>query len=142
MIRSIEISFAIPVDLTDDERQSLDKFVQRICKRHEPDGWCYWPSGYGSKPNFSQADSMFLGKPVDPNAPVSGEPTFDHEVYSIDTCAREAWPEEIERDRKRAEAKVTRERSLKYRAWRQFWMAYKFIGDCFFWCETGRRVRE
>ena len=115
-VSRIEIEFQLPVELTDEEMQWLDKFVGRICKRHKPEGWLYWPSGYGARPNFSQIDSMFLGRPVDPDAPVAGEPTFDDSVYCISTCAREAYPEEMERDRLRAEAKEKRHRSFRYRA--------------------------
>lgn len=93
-IRKIEIDFALAVDLTDDEQRSLCNFVQRIAKRHQPEGMVHWQSGCGSKPKFSQSDARFLGKPVDPNAPESGEPEFDDEVYHIETCAREAYPSE------------------------------------------------
>lgn len=48
----------------------------------------------GSKPIFSKADCRFLGKPVDPDAPESGEPTFDDEVLHIETAARTAYPTE------------------------------------------------
>jgi hypothetical protein len=101
LIRKIEIEFAIPVELTDDEQRRLCDFVQRIAKRHQPDGMVHWQSGCGSKPIFSQADSRFLGKPVDPSAPERGEPEFDDEVYHIETYAREAYESEIKRDKEK-----------------------------------------
>ncbi len=94
MIRKIEIAFALPVELTDEEMRKLCDFVQRIAKRHQPEGMVHWQSGCGSKPIFSQTDAMFLGKAVDPNAPASGEPTWDDEIFHIDTFAREIYPGE------------------------------------------------
>jgi hypothetical protein len=65
-------------------------------------------------PNFSQNDAFFLGKPVDPNAPESGEPTFDDSVFHLDTSAREAWPEELERHSKAAKEKAERRKRFWY----------------------------
>ncbi len=93
-IRKIEIEFALPVELTDEEQRTILDMVQAIAKRHQPEGMVHWQSGCGSKPIFSQADARFLGKPVDPNAPESGEPEWDDEVFHIETCAREAYPGE------------------------------------------------
>ncbi len=141
-VSRIEIDFQLPVELTDKEMQWLDKFTRQICDRHQPEGWVYWPSGYGSRPNFSQVDSMFLGKPVDPDAPVSGEPTFDHSVYCISTCAREAWPEEIERDRLRAEAAARKKHSLRYRAFTAAYKPLNWIGDLLYRMENRRWAKK
>lgn len=92
--KRIEIDFALPVTLTDDEMRQLCNFVQSIAKRHQPEGWVHWQSGCGQKPIFSQADAHFLGKEVDPAAPETGEPTFDESVFHIETTAREAYPTE------------------------------------------------
>lgn len=105
MIRKIEIDFALPVELTDAEMRQLCDIAQAAAKRHEPEGWYHWQFGCGSKPHFSQTDALFLGKTADPNAPMDGEPTFDEEIFHIETTAREASPEEIERDKKRAESR-------------------------------------
>ena len=94
MIRKIEVEFALPVELTDDEQRSICEMVQRIAKRHQPEGMVHWQFGCGSKPLFSQADCRFLGKPVDACQPETGEPTFDDEVFYIETAAREAYPSE------------------------------------------------
>lgn len=59
-------------------------------------------SGYGAKPQWSQADARLLGKAVDPAAPVSGEPTFDDEVLHIETTAR---PFASESERQAVEAR-------------------------------------
>lgn len=108
MIRRIEIEFDLPVELTTEEQIALDRIVDHICKRHCPEGWAFWPAGHGSKPNFSQVDAIFLGKPVDPLAPASGEPTWDDSVYSIDCAARELYPEEIERNKAKAQRAAER----------------------------------
>lgn len=92
--RRIEIEFALPVTLTDDEMRQFCDMVQKIAKRHQPEGWVHWQSGCGQKPILSQADCRFLGKPVDPNAPERGEPEFDDTVFHIETTAREAYPNE------------------------------------------------
>ena len=110
MINSLEIHFALSVSLTDEEMQSLDRFVGRICDRHTPDGWVYWPSGHGSRPIWREPE----------------EPAWDDSVYQITTCAREAWPEEIERDRKREEAR----RRHRERIWYQIGCLIENVG---FW---------
>lgn len=102
-IRKIEIEFAIPVELTDEEHHHLNFLANHICKRSCPEGWAFWPAGQGSKPTFSQADAAFLGKTVDPSAPLTGEPAWDDSVYHIDCHARELFPIEIERNKARAE---------------------------------------
>lgn len=99
-ISKIEIEFAIPVKLTDEDRRILAEFAQRLAKAHEPEGWVHWQSGIGSKPLWSKADAVFLGKTADDNAPETGEPKWDESVLHIDTTAREAYPEEIERKNK------------------------------------------
>lgn len=87
-VRRIEIDFAIPVNLTHQDMMAFDKLVQEIAKRNEPEHHFHWAAGNGAKPIFSQADQRFLGKEVDPNAPLSGEPTFDEEIYYIETACR------------------------------------------------------
>ena len=99
MISRLEVIFALPVELSSEERQSLDRFVGRICDRHTPEGWVHWPSGYGSAPIWREPE----------------EPDWDDEVYRITTCAREAYPSEIERDRKREEEKRRRQARFWFR---------------------------
>ena len=94
MINKIEIVFALPVDLKDYEQRALVDLVGNICKRSCPYGMAFWPSGIGARPNFSKMDARFLGKPVDPDAPETGEPTFDDSVFHIDCAARPLYPSE------------------------------------------------
>ncbi len=119
MISSIEILFQLPVELTDEECQSLGRFVGRICDRHKPTGWCYWPSGHGYRPIWREPE----------------EPLWDDSVYQISTCAREAWPEEIERDRIREEKKSARKATLKYRALTKLHHAVDAVHEWLYWME-------
>jgi hypothetical protein len=91
MVRKIEIQFAIPVELTDSEIRMLGDLTQKIAKRHEPPGYFHWSAGCGSKPHFSRADARFLGKEAEPDAPERGEPTFDDEVFCIETAIRQQY---------------------------------------------------
>lgn len=89
-LRKIEAEFAIPVYLSiEQERQLhnlLDDITHALC--NQPEGGTHWVMSYGSKPSYSQADLRFLGRPVDPNAPPSGEPTYDDEIFYFETHAR------------------------------------------------------
>jgi hypothetical protein len=90
-IRQIEVSFAIPVDVTDDEMQLLDGMIQRIAKRNQPEGFLHWCAEVGAKPRWSKTDARIFGLETDPDAPESGEPTFDDEVLYFATCCRERY---------------------------------------------------
>lgn len=90
-IRQIEIAFAVPVELTSSDQRILCEFVQQIAKLNTPEGMVHWQFGMGSKPRFSQKDATFLGKEIDPNAPLDGEPTFDSEIFFIETACREDY---------------------------------------------------
>lgn len=145
MIRKLEIEWDLPVELTDAEYQSLDRFIDRICKRHCPEGWAFWPAGHGSKPTFSQADSRFLGKDVDPAAPLTGEPTWDDSVYHIDCSARELSPEEIEQ--RKIRAMQAEERRARWDSRLSGWLhshgmkrASWWIADLSFWIHRKRRT--
>lgn len=142
-INKIEISFELPVELTDSDMRILDKLCGRICDRSCPPGWAFWPAGCGSKPNFSQADQRFLGKEVDQNAPESGEPTWDDSVYAIDCAARMLSDEEIERNRVRAE--VAEERASRWDSRLVGWLHRRglarfswWIADLSMWTRRGR----
>lgn len=97
MVQKIEISFGRDVEIPDDEFQRLMRLVDKICKKNCPEGWAFWPAGYGFKPRWSKQDAAFLGVEADPNAPDSGEPSYDESVFSIECASRELSPEEIER---------------------------------------------
>jgi hypothetical protein len=88
-IVAIEVPFAVPVEPTREQAQRLAELIDEIARANAPDGCVHWLSGIGSKPNFSQADARFLGKTVDPDAPESGEPTFDDSILCMETYCRE-----------------------------------------------------
>lgn len=94
MIRRIEVDFAIPVELTDREMQQLCAIVNNAARRTETAEIVHWRAGCGSKPHFSQADALFLGKEADADAPESGEPTWDNEVFYVETHSRERYDTE------------------------------------------------
>lgn len=110
MIRKIEIDFALPVELTDDQMRRLDRLVGDICDKNCPEGWVFWPSGMGSKPSFSFVDAAFLDKPgsFDPSIASGDEPQWDDSVFQIDCAARELSPEEIEQRKEREQIKEAR----------------------------------
>lgn len=90
-IRKIEVSFAIPVEITDKEMMQLDGMIQTIAKRNQPDGYVHWCAECGSKPHWSKADGRIFGREVDEDAPELGEPTFDDDVLYFATCCRERY---------------------------------------------------
>ena len=102
VVESIEVGFHIPVYVTSDQIQRLHELIDEIASApcNQPKGGVHWLSEYGSKPRWSQADQRVLGLPNDPDAPESGEPTFDETVYAIGTHARSFVAVE-ERDRYR-----------------------------------------
>jgi len=87
----IEVDFAIPVYVTREQSRRLGNLIEEITKSpwNEPKEGVHWLASVGSKPKFSQADALFLGKAPDPNAPLDGEPEFDHDVLHFETFARE-----------------------------------------------------
>jgi hypothetical protein len=91
MIQRIEVDFAIPVELTDDEMQTLCDMVQRIAKRHQPEGFVHWQSGVGDKPIFSKTDCAIFGWDPQEGAKDSGEPDFDDSILHIETTCRERY---------------------------------------------------
>ena len=94
MITKIEVDFALPVELTSGEMQTIDHIANEAARRTETPEIVHWAAGCGSKPHYSERDSAFLGKPVEDGAPESGEPTFDNEVFYVETFSRERYPTE------------------------------------------------
>lgn len=96
LVSRIEIEFAIPTFLPQGFMQDLDALLSAAVKmkRNQPEGGVHWVSGHGSKPIWSQADAMFLGKSVADDAKAAGEPTFDDSIYHIETSARPYVTEE------------------------------------------------
>lgn len=91
MISRIEVEFQIPVELTEKEMRTIHRIVDDAARRSAPEGWVHWASGCGSKPKFSKADCLFLGKEPEADSPERGEPTWDYSVYYIETSAREKY---------------------------------------------------
>lgn len=110
VVERIEMDFAIPVYLTHRHQRMLHDLAGEICDYppNIPLAGVHWPSGYGSKPRWSKADVRFLGKDakqIDPDAPESGEPTFDdNHILFLETSAR-GFVSDEERKRK-VEARV------------------------------------
>lgn len=145
VIHKIEIDFALPVELTVDEQQALDRLIGKICDRECPQGWAFWPAGCGSKPLFSQADQRFLGHPVDPKAPETGEPTWDDSVYHVECAARELSPTEVAE--RLAKAMQADARKARWDARLAGWLfkhgmrrASWWVADASWWAQ--RRMRQ
>lgn len=94
MITKIEVSFALPVDLTDGEQQRIHEIVNDAARRTETPKFVHWASGSGYKPNWSKADCQIFGFKPTADSPETGEPTFDDSVFSIETAARERYETE------------------------------------------------
>ncbi len=90
-IIGIEVSFSIPVFLSVEQDRELSNLIGEIVESryNQPTEGVHWVSGYGSKPNYSRMDAIFLGLKPDPEAPEDGEPTYNDSIYQIVTTARE-----------------------------------------------------
>jgi hypothetical protein len=86
-VHRIEVEFAIPVYIPQAAMRELDGLLSSVIrmKMNQLEGHAHWVSGYGSKPLWSQADALFLGKTPADDMPERGEPTFDESVYHIET---------------------------------------------------------
>lgn len=106
-MRRIEVDFAIPVEMTQDQQRRLIEIIDEITDSpwNAPAEGVHWMSGVGVKMHWSRADAAMLGKEAEPGAPAVGDPTYDDSVYHVETHAR-AFVSDRERDRKiRAMAK-------------------------------------
>jgi len=98
MAKIIEIELPFDMDIPVELQIAIDKaLTKHLCKPYKETNptRTMWVFGMGSKPIFSQADSMFLGKPVDPNAPEDGEPEFDDSVFHMEITERGKHPKEV-----------------------------------------------
>lgn len=88
---AVLLEVELPVGMDDEFRDDLHKALARMCSRYEDTnpGRVMWVSGYGQKPNFSQADARFLGRSADSDAPETGEPTYNPAVYLVELVERE-----------------------------------------------------
>lgn len=100
----IEIEFAIPVFIPQAALRELDGLLSSVVrlKMNQLKGHAHWVSSYGSKPLWSQADAVFLGKSVADDAPTAGEPRFDDSTYHIETSCRKLTEREKDKQRRRA----------------------------------------
>jgi hypothetical protein len=78
-IRRIEIDFPVPVELPPGWEQALDGLLCIVTKHYEQQRPYrrMWPAGHGAKP--LNADYT----------------EFDHEVYGVDICERQALEHEL-----------------------------------------------
>lgn len=92
-VRRVEIDFPKSVPLPKDWEYKLNLLVDEVCEKYERENpqRVMWPAGHGSKPTWSQADCIFLGKPVDQSAPEKGEPSFDDDTYEVSVSERERY---------------------------------------------------
>lgn len=90
-VSKLEVSFPCEVELTYRVQRQLTELVDEMCKRYERThpGRVMWPMGVGNKVNWSKADAAFLGRTAEPDAPESGEPTYDDSVFCIEVAERE-----------------------------------------------------
>lgn len=94
VISKIEVSFARPVELTQNEMQEIHAIVGEAARRTETPEFVHWAAGTGSKPNWSKTDCAIFGYQPTADSPESGEPTFDDSVYFIETATRERYDTE------------------------------------------------
>lgn len=106
LIRAFEMEFGMPCYITAAQQRKLRDIFDEIIESpaNQPVDGVHWLAGCGSKPHFSVADSAFLGKPVEPAAPETGEPTFDNSVLYFESCAR-GFVSDRERVRKEKQRK-------------------------------------
>jgi hypothetical protein len=102
VIERFQVDFGIPCFMTHEQQRALHDAVSSIVDApcNQPKHGVHWPAGAGSMPRWSKTDLAFMGKPADPDAPDSGEPTFDDTVFYIECCAR---PFVSDEERKRVE---------------------------------------
>lgn len=100
LMHSIEVDFAIPVLMTQDQQRRLLAILNEIIDSpwNEPVEGVHWMAGVGSKMRWSRHDAALLGKPAEPGAPESGPPTYDDSVYHVESCARAFGSDEERRN--------------------------------------------
>lgn len=89
-VERIEIEFAIPTYITQEQQHKLNRLLESICRApvNTPVGGVHWLAGWGSKPIWSQTDARIFGWTTSPDAPESGEPTFDDTVLHGESCVK------------------------------------------------------
>lgn len=92
-IRGIEIEFDADVNFPDGFERALSSLVSMVCEQYQRENptRVMWAAEHGSKPLWSQADAVFLGRKPGPNAPANGEPSFNDSVFMICCAEREDY---------------------------------------------------
>lgn len=103
LVSKVEISFAIPVFITQEQQSALAQVIDTITSRecNIPENGVHWLFGTGGKPRWSQCDARLLQQPTTADAPEEGEPTFDDSILWFETSARD-FVSDKERDDNRA----------------------------------------
>lgn len=113
----IEVEFAIPVWMTQEQQRNLVDTISDIVGSafNQPVAGVHWVGGIGSKPNFSVIDAALLGVEAGANPPADGEePTFDDTIFQIQSNARE-FMSEREEDQVRRERDILRDKGTPSR---------------------------
>jgi hypothetical protein len=81
----IEITFPVPVELTNDDQRVIDAITAEICRRYERchPGRVMWPAGVGSKITY-----MPMTKAEED---AGRHMEFDNKVFAIDVAERADW---------------------------------------------------
>lgn len=92
-ITQIKINFPCPVEMPEDMGYRLNQLTNEICELYEKanPGRVMWPMSHGCEINWSQSDAAFLGEVPKPDAPPTGEPSYDDSVFCIGVSEREDY---------------------------------------------------
>lgn len=109
-LSQIEISFGIPVQMTQEEQQQLIDWVSALVERahNQPVNGVHWLCEIGSKLIYSDIDAAVMRKPPldDPRKPANGEePVHDDNCYVLG-CAARPFVNEKEKQRVEAERRT------------------------------------
>lgn len=110
-LRAFEVSFAIPITMTQDyQRRLLDLLSELVAEPYnQPKDGVHWVGFVGSRLTFSAIDQRVMGAPKSAPGqalPADGEePTQDDSIFAVVSDARGfGWTKE--RDRVNAERKI------------------------------------
>lgn len=92
-LRSIELNFAIPITMTQDQQRRLLDLMSEIVSEpyNQPRDGVHWVGFVGSRLTYSNVDAALLGKPcsIDLDRPADGEePTSEDDVFVAESSAR------------------------------------------------------